>query len=418
MLKNITGTFFTRITVSVFNFAIIILTAKLMGAEVRGSISLCMLAIAIAGLINEIIGGPAVVYLVPRYSNKSIAKFSYMWATGISLTCSLLLGLFNFYDFSLYPFVAACSLMLCLGSIHQFLLLGHQKISAFNHIALLQSIILFLVFIGFIFQKQYQIQVYFYALLIAYTMAFVLGLKFTSFIWISGEEGLQKPTIKVLFNNGFLTQLASLTHLLSSRITFYYSSHFFTLAFVGVLSTAVSITEAAMLFSSSVALITASTVSNQTDKSKAANTTLQLIKLSLLISFCILLVLCIFPEDMMSTIFGKDFKGIKVIIFTLVPGALASSISQVISHYYSGLGKFKVNTTVGFISLIVSIIAGILYLKTTSILLPGFIISSSAIVAMIYFVRLFLKDNQWNVQQLIPSANDVKLIFEKFKNKS
>lgn len=418
MLKNITGTFFTRILVSVLNFAIIILTAKLMGAEIRGSISLCMLAIAIAGLLNEIIGGPAVVYLVPRYNNTSIAKLSYLWAVFISLSCSLLLGLFNFYDVELFPVVAACSLMLCIGSIHQFLLLGHQKIKAFNSIALTQSVILFLVFISFIFQKQYHIQSYFYALLTAYTVAFILGLKYTYFVWKNDETTTQKPTLKILFNNGLLTQLASLTHLMSSRVTFYFSSHFLSLAFVGVLSTAVSITEAAMLFSSSVALITASTVSNETDKSKAASTTLSLIKLSLLISFIILLVLSIFPESTMSAIFGKDFSGIKIIIFTLIPGALANSISQVISHYYSGLGKFKINTTVGFISLAVSIMAGILYLKTSSILLPGFIISASAIVAMIYFVRLFLKDNQWKAHQLVPNREDVKLLIEKFKNKS
>lgn len=389
-----------------------------MGAEVRGSISLCMLAIAIAGLINEIIGGPAAVYLVPRFQNSSIVKFSYMWAAFTSLTCSLLLGLFNFYDFSLFPFVATCSLMLCLGSVHQFLLLGHQKISAFNRIALLQNSILFAVFIGFIIQKQYQIQVYFYALFIAYSMAFLFGLKYTAFIWKNVEKRLEKPSFKILFNNGFLTQLASLTHLLSSRITFYFSSHFLSLSFVGVLSTAVSITEAAMLFSSSVALITASTVSNQADKFKAANTTLQLIKLSLLLSFCILFVLCIFPESAMSAIFGKDFSGIKIIIFTLIPGALASSISLVISHYYSGLGKFKVNATVGFISLFVSIGAGALYLKTASVLLPGLIISSSAMVAMIYFVRLFLKENQWSIQILIPTIQDIKLVVEKIKNKS
>ncbi len=233
MLKNITGTFFTRILVSVLNFAIIILTAKLMGAEIRGSISLCMLAIAIAGLLNEIIGGPAVVYLVPRYNNRSIAKLSYLWAVFISLSCSLLLGLFNFYDIELFPLVAACSMMLCLGSIHQFLLLGHQKIKAFNSIALTQSVILFLVFISFIFQKQYHIQSYFYALLIAYTIAFLLGLKYTSFVWKNEENITQKPTLKILFNNGLLTQLASLTHLMSSRVTFYFSSHFLSLGLCG-----------------------------------------------------------------------------------------------------------------------------------------------------------------------------------------
>lgn len=418
MLKKITGTFFTRILVSVINFAIIILTAKLLGAEIRGSISLGMLAIAIAGLINEIIGGPAVVYLIPRYQNSSIAKFSYLWAILTATICSILLGLFNFYDFSIFPLVCACSIVLCAGSIHQFILLGHQKIKSFNRIALFQSITLFIVFIAFIFFEQNNIYSYFYALLVAYTVAFLMGLQATSFIWINTEQNNAVASIKILFNNGFLTQLASITHLMSSRVTFYFSSHFLSLAFVGVLSTAVSITEAALLFSTSVALITASTVANESDKLKAANTTVQLIKLSLLISTGILLVLSIFPESLLSSIFGKDFKGIKLIIFTLIPGALASSISQVISHYYSAMGKFKINTTVGFISFLISLLAGLLYFKSSSVLLPGLIISGSAMVAMIYFVRLFLKDHQLKIQHIIPSVEDVKLLIKKFKTQS
>jgi len=413
MLKKITGTFFTRIIVSVLNFAIIIITAKLMGAEVRGNISLGMLAIAIAGLLNEIIGGPAIVYLVPRFNNRALAKFSYIWAISTGIISSTFLGAFNFYDFNLFPLVCACSIILCAGSIHQFILLGHQKINAFNRIALIQSLVLFIVFVSLIFMKENNIQMYFYALLVAYTIAFLFGLFYTKFIWKEKIAALQKPTLKLLFNNGLLTQVASLTHLMSSRITFYFSSHFFSLAFVGVLSTAVSITEAAMLFSSSVALITASAVANEKDNSKAAALTLSLLKLSMLISIVILLVLSIFPESLMSSIFGKDFSGIKLIIFSLIPGAIASSISQVISHYYSGLGKYSINTKVGFISLTVSLIAGFLFYISSSILLPGLIISSSAIAAMIYFVRLFLKEHQWTVLQLIPSTKDVMILYNK-----
>jgi len=418
MLKNITSTFFTRILVSVINFAIIILTAKLMGAEVRGSISLCMLAIAITGLMNEIVGGPAVIYLVPRYNNVSIARLSYVWAFAVSILCSFLLGVFNFYDFSLFPLVGICSVLLCASSIHQFLLLGHKKISAFNFIALSQSIVLFTVFTGLILMEQYQIQTYFYALLAAYAISFFIGLHYTSFIWKSNETALEVPTFKVLLNNGMLTQVASLTHLMSSRLNFYFSSHFFSIAFVGILSTAVSITEAAMLFSSSVALITASSVANEADKNKAAHTTLKLIQFSFFISLCIIVFLAMFPESWMGAIFGKDFKGIKIIIFTLIPGALAGSISQIISHYYSGLGKFKVNTTVGIISLSVAALACIFYFKTKTVLLPGLIISGSAMVAMIYFVRLFLEENQYKLHQLLPTLEDIKLVFKKFKNKS
>jgi O-antigen/teichoic acid export membrane protein len=415
MLKNITGTFFTRILVSVINFIIIILTAKYMGAEVRGSISLCMLAIAISGLINEIVGGPAIVYLVPRYDNRRIAVLSYVWAISIGILSSFLLGAFGFFDFSLFPLVCICSVLLCSASIHQFLLLGHKKITKFNFIALSQSLILFFVFFGFILMRQFQIQIYFYALSAAYFFSFLIGLSYTSFIWRNKEATLELPTFKILLNNGLLTQIASLTHLMSSRLNFYFSSHFFSIAFVGVLSTAVSITEAAMLFSSSVALITASSVANETDKNKAAYTALKLIQFSFIISLCLLFFLALFPESLMGTIFGKDFKGIKIIILSLIPGALAGSISQIISHYYSGLGKFKVNTTVGIISLMVAALACILYFKTNSVLLPGLIISGTAIVAMIYFVSLFLNDNQFKLQQLLPTFKDIKIVLEKFK---
>lgn len=417
MLKHITGTFFTRVLVSVLNFCIIILTSRLLGAEARGSISLAMLAIAIAGLINEIIGGPAVVYLIPRYNNQSIAKYAYFWALASGIVCSTILAYLNFYDLTLLPYVCAASMLLGLGSIHQFILLGHQKISSFNTIALMQSLILFTTFISFVLTNNCNIISYFIALITGYLIALIYGLFKTNFIWKFSTAPSQKINLKILFNNGLLTQIASITHLLSSRVTFYFSTNFISLAFVGVLSTAVSITEAAMIFSSSVALITASTVANSNDKTKAINTTIQLIKLSIIISLIILFILAVFPESLMSNIFGKDFSGIKIIIFTLLPGVLAGSISQVISHYYSGTGRFKVNATVGFISLLVTIMAGLIYYFTSSILLPGSIISTSAIVAMIYFVRLFIIENNLKIADIIPNKNDARLLMQKLNNK-
>jgi O-antigen/teichoic acid export membrane protein len=413
MLKHITGTFFTRVVVSVVNFAIIIITAQLMGAEARGTISLAMLAIAIAGLINEIIGGPAVVFLVPRYNNHHIIKYAYLWALAVGFLCSFLLGVFHFYDFSLFPYVCAGSLLLCLGAIHQFILLGHQKIGSFNQIALLQGCVLFVVFLGFITFEQKQLEVYFYALLLAYIGAFIVGKIKISTLLSSAMSPLPSIDFKTLFSNGIYTQLASIAHLMSSRITFYYSGYFLSIAFVGVLSTAVSITEAAMLFSSSVALITASKVANETNQRKAADTAIQLIKLSVLMSACILFILGIFPESFMAFVFGKDFKDLKLMILTLIPGGLAGSVSQIISHYYTGRGRFKVNTTAGFISLGFSLAAGVAYVVTKSPLLPGFIISGSAVVAMIYFVRLFLKEQQLKLAALMPNKNDMYALLSK-----
>jgi len=101
----------------------------------------------------------------------------------------------------------------------------------------------------------------------------------------------------------------------------------------------------------------------------------------------------------------------------LIPGALASSISQVNSHYYTGVGRFKVNTTAGFISLFFSLTAAIIYFISESILIPGLIISGSAIVAMIYFVRLFLKEKKLKVIDIIPGPTDIKAMLHQFNAK-
>ncbi len=413
MFKNITGTFITRLSVSVLNFILIILTAKFLGAEARGSISLCVLAVAIAGLVNEIVGGPAVVYLVPRFNNRKLTQYAYLWAIFSSITISVLLALFHFYDVEFIILVTACSFVLCMGTIHQFILLGHQKISSFNTTAIVQTAVTFLVFLGSVVFKVSSSNFYFYALLLGYIAGFLVSFNASFFIWQEKKTSSDNITLKMLFNNGLLTQTASFFHLMSSRITFYYSEYFISLAFVGVLSIAVSVTEAALLFSTSVALITASAVSNQNDKSQAATLTVQLIKTSWAISGLILLVLCLFPEQPMLLILGADFEGIKLLIFTLVPGAMAGSVNQIISHYYTGIGKFAVNTRAGLISMGVTGIGVLLYLATHSVLLPGLIISASAWATNLYFVRLFLQEIKQSWYCLIPSAKDFQQLVQK-----
>jgi O-antigen/teichoic acid export membrane protein len=418
MLKHITGTFFTRIVVSLANFAIIIITARLMGAEARGNISLAMLAIAIAGLINEVIGGPAVVFLIPRYNNRIIIKYAYLWGLLTSLSCSSITAFLGLYEMSLFPFVCVGSLLLCTGSIHLFVLLGHQQIKAFNQIAVLQSVLLFIVFVSFMGGQKLHIEFYFYALIVAYATAFLYGrIKINKLISFADKTSTNIGFSK-LFQNGIYTQLASIFHLLSSRISFYFSEYFLSLAFVGVLSTAVSVTEAAMLFSSSVALITVGKVANETNQAKATASVINLIKLSVMISVCLLCMLCLLPGSVLMLIFGKEFFQLKVIILTMIPGALASSISQVISHYYTGVGRFKVNTTAGIISLGCSLAAATIYLFSKSVLLPGLIISVSAIAAMIYFVGLFLKEQQLKITDIIPGPTDMIALLHKFNSKA
>ena len=66
MLNKIIQTIFSKGIISIINFLIVILTAKFTGSEGRGQMSLMYLNVTLILMINDLIGGSALVYLIPK----------------------------------------------------------------------------------------------------------------------------------------------------------------------------------------------------------------------------------------------------------------------------------------------------------------------------------------------------------------
>jgi hypothetical protein len=72
LLKKIAHTLFSKGSTAFINFAILLITSKVLGGEIRGEITLFVLNIAIIQIVNEIYTGYTLVHFIPKFSFKKL----------------------------------------------------------------------------------------------------------------------------------------------------------------------------------------------------------------------------------------------------------------------------------------------------------------------------------------------------------
>ncbi|MDP4292695.1 MAG: hypothetical protein Q8908_16565, partial [Bacteroidota bacterium] len=92
MIKRIIGTSVGKLITALAGFGIVVINAHYIGAAGVGTISLILLGITFINLISNFIGGPAIVYLMPRFDAFRLLVPSYMWAFLCSSAGSVLLS--------------------------------------------------------------------------------------------------------------------------------------------------------------------------------------------------------------------------------------------------------------------------------------------------------------------------------------
>src|ERR1035437_8863598 len=80
MFRKIISTIFIRGLLAGLNFILAIITARYLGPVGKGDVSLFMLNLTIVQLVNCFIGGPYLVYLVPRKNIMQLFLLSYTWS--------------------------------------------------------------------------------------------------------------------------------------------------------------------------------------------------------------------------------------------------------------------------------------------------------------------------------------------------
>lgn len=413
MIRKIFSTFTIRFASALLNLLIAIIISQYLGASGKGEQGIILATIAIIILFDNIVGGASVVYLTPRLKFQNIIKASYLWALLVSVTTFILLYFTNFVTSNHVLPIASLSFLCSLTSINSSILIGKEEINKSNALNfIIPFITIFVLFISFTFDISKSVNTYISALYIAYGGSFTLSFFFLKKEFLNRNnthltESFSKA-LGMLFKYGAQNQMSHIFQLLSFRLSYYVLEYYWDKAHVGVYSNGVSIIESVWMISSSITLYQYSRIVNTTDNKYAVGLTEMLTKYGILIAFIAILPIVMLPSGVYTWIFGSEFSQLNKLIILLAPGVWVFNYALIIGHYFSGIGKYYINTIASAVGLLVTI-------PLLLLLVPHYHIYGAAAVASIsYFctsvvVLIYFKKHGGKAI-LIPGIHEFKTI--------
>jgi O-antigen/teichoic acid export membrane protein len=392
MVSKIVGTISTRIIIAMVTLAIILINGWYLGADRVGTISLIILAITLIQMLNNFVGGGALVYLIPRTDLVTLFIPAYLWSFVTSVAGAFILEFFSLIPEGFFWHVVILSLIISLASVNFMILMGQERIKVYNIISLLQMITLFtvLLFWLFVLEKR-EVLSYIIGLYASYLFAFIgsLTMILLHVNWgkIKGMPGVMKE----IFRYGSVMQTGNILQFFNYRLSYYFIEFFMGRASLGVYSVGVQLSESVWIVSRSIHMVQYARISNEKDLNYAARLTLSLTKVSFLITLICIVLLYILLILFFPLIFTSEFTAVKMIMASLSIGILTFSVSIILSPYFSGIGRPKHNTISAAIGLFFTLISGWILIPRFGFIGAGFSAVISYSVATLYQFVIFGK---------------------------
>jgi O-antigen/teichoic acid export membrane protein len=402
MSKNLASTFIIKLIIAFSNLAIVIVLSREIGAEGKGEASLILATIAMLLLFCNIVGGASLPYFVPRYNTLLLFLLSNAWTIIVCAFAGLILFLGYLIPEQYIFHIVILSLISSFLATNQSILLGKERVMAFNYVSLLQVVLnLFFLFILLKFNAKdvwAYVWSYYVALIICFVISLILifkDLTKTEFLNI-GE------TLKEMFKIGFNNQLAHVFKYGSGRMGFYLIVYYSGNSSLGVFSNAVALVESVLIISNSYATILYPKVINSTNMAETQRLTMLMFKQSFYLCLIALFVLIIIPSEFWVILFGKEFYGVQKIIVLLAPGILFYNAALIFGHYFSGVGKVWVNTVANFLGLAIAGIVSLLVIPYYTATNAAWVVTISNCGIAIFSTLYFVKKSRINAMEFIP----------------
>jgi O-antigen/teichoic acid export membrane protein len=416
MLKNILSTISTRILVALLTLIMVLVNARYLGAEKVGTIGLIILAIAILQLASNLVGGGALVYLVPRAQIMTLFLPSCGWALFTTALGTFLLNILHLIPSGYALHVFFLSLLLSLFTVNFMVLMGQERIRAYNIISLLQVGILFAILMIFFFGlRNREVMAYLYGLYISYAFAFL-----TSFILILSSFKKKEilgsgKVLRELFHLGSVMQLGNILQFFNYRLSYYFIEFFLSRAAVGVYSVGVQLSESIWLIAKSIHLVQYTRISNEKNEDYAAKLTLDLVKISFILTLVSLTLLMVLLHLFFSMIFKPEFQQVPVIMYILAAGILTFSISIILSPYFAGMGKPIHNTISAAIGLVFTLVLSLLLIPKLK--LPGAALAATIayIASTVYQFIIFIRMTKLKPADFLLRKKDLEVVVAEVK---
>ena len=415
MFKKILGTGATRVVNVLTQLATLIMGTKFLGAAEWGKAFIAQTDITFLLIGIELIAGSGLVYFTPRKKLATLMKVSYGWIAFVMLIYLLLFNILHFFPkfyHTIVPegYAQLVLLMTFVYSLHEFNLnhfLGKEKIATYNWLFLTQIITQVTMMAVLIFALNLRTaKALLYSQLCGYSLATLIG-------WIllfphvkrEHQEPL-KDIFKELFHYGAFMQLSTLVSTLNKRLSLYLLKTHCDERSIGVYASGTQVTEGVNIVGQSIGLVAFSSLSNTENKQRASQLTLRFMKVSILLTFSALLILCFLPTAFFEWIFSGEFGDIRPVILLISPGIVFFSAHTILANYFSGTGNPKYNLYASLIGLSVTFVSAFLLIPYMGIRGAAITTSLTYTALFVYQWMVFHKHTGSRLEQLIPNRED------------
>ncbi|MDB5257488.1 MAG: hypothetical protein JWM14_2183 [Chitinophagaceae bacterium] len=416
MLKTISGTFISKFLLALLNFATIILSTRLLGAEGRGEISFFGTNMVLVLLFTSLIGGPSLVYLTPRHNFFRFLIPTYAWAVVVSGFFCCFLYKTNQLTLQDFIFLFLSILFNSWKSTNMMVLLGKEKMKAWNWLALMHSVLLILFFLLFYFPIK-----------IIGPSSFYWGLVLSNLLiwlwsfWLLFDLGekikltIDRQLMSQLMAYGGLAQLANILQFANYRISYYYFMNMRTVdsaAELGKYSIAVSIAESVWIIGQSLATVQFSRLSNIEDPELRRKISVRMFKFNFLLNLLAVLILLSIPSWLYKFVFGgEEFGIVSTYIYWLALGIFMLGTSTSISAYFGGRGKYLPAVISSLIGNVITFFVCIFFMKDWGAIAAAVAASLSYTAITIYFLVCFLKEENLSLFAVVPGLKEVRIYY-------
>lgn len=421
MIRNILTNFSARIGVAALTFVMMLLITNFLGKEIYGQISIIALNVSIIHIISDLAGGPSLVYLTPRAKLSALLISGSAWSFVNAIGIGALLIWAGVFPVLYGKELLLIGLLVSLHSLNQNLLLGQQRIKAYNLLFFLQGVLQLVSLCIFIFFcKQTDAYPYIYASIITNGLCYIVGLFLLSRKVEMPKISEPRPLLFVLFTNGFYTQAASIFIVFCKTICFNSMKKYLPdgEGSVGIFNSAFSLSSAIMLFGASVSTVVMSRIANKENHEEARDVVFKLTKLSFLLTTLAVGLFLLLPAEFYTWLLGKDFSPVKTVFIPMAPGIIFLSIGTVFSHYFSGAGKHVMNFIGAGVTLLATWLVTRYLIEAYGVAGAGISTSVTFIVLTIFMMVAFLlmgKHPFADLKLLLPAKGDFKTLMNIFK---
>jgi O-antigen/teichoic acid export membrane protein len=380
-------TIFSKSVIVLINFIIVVCVTRYWGAEGKGYHALFTANLALITIVTNIFTNSTISFFVRKVGASKLYLQATLW-TFISSSFGVLI--FYFVDHSTYLFLLLIACILT-GYItfHNALYIGMQRIKYFNFLTILQP--LFLLLFMYLLNKITDIGyfIYFYASILSLISVIIIAHFFTRKTVGKMKMCLDFSVTKQCFNYGFQNELSGFLQFLANRLSYYFIVYYLCQASLGIFSLGVAISESILLISRSISMVQYSKIISDGNTLITRKGVVTASIFSIGFTFFCLVVILLFPNELYTYVFTKEFVEIKKIILLMCPGILCSAFSNVYGHYFAAIKKMKIllfKSAVGLLlTLILSIVLIPLWKMNGACIISSFVRFLSAAIIIVFF---------------------------------